>query len=429
MKQRFWFSVTLVLLVLLLGAYQAPPAPQTQAAEFKAPAAQDATPTAEAKVEEITLGVVLPFTGSLGEYGKAFQEGIDLAVEQMNRQLELAGSAKRFSVASADSKGTPDGAAKAFQTVVQTSGTQVVVGPLATSEVLGAKQFADENKITIIAPASSGIPGAIPDDYIFRVMQPPDTFQSQAFSGLSVARGYENVVVLHLDDPFGNGLTEAFTQQFQEAGGKEVVAVKYAPEPADLTSEVTKISSEIARLSETGSTAFMCVCFLGDAQKVLQQAVVDPVLGTVDWMGAENLRTPDILADTDQAAFLAQVKFTSVSAANISNPNTQPFIDAYSAKYGQEPGPFTNYAYDAANIAMLSIIFAGNNGEAVQKIVPFVANHYIGTQVQTYLDANGDQAVAVLTVYQLAEDGSDFVEIGTYDGSTGQITLQEASTQ
>ncbi|MFN8457515.1 MAG: hypothetical protein U0401_23150 [Anaerolineae bacterium] len=121
------------------------------------------------------------------------------------------------------------------------------------------------------------------------------------------------------------------------------------------------------------------------------------------------------------------MKFTSVSSANITNPNTQPFIDAYSEKYGKEPGPFTNYAYDAANIAMLSIIFAGNNGEAVQKIVPFIADHYIGTQVQTYLDENGDQNVAVLTVYQLLEDGSDFAEIGTYDGGTGKITLNEAA--
>ena len=123
MKRRLWFSVVVVLLMLLLGVYQSAPA-----------AAQT-----DGDVEEITLGVVLPFTGSLGEYGNAFKDGIELAVEQMNAQLEAAGRPIRFAVASADSKGTPDGAAKAFQTVVQTSGAQVVVGPLATSEVLGAK--------------------------------------------------------------------------------------------------------------------------------------------------------------------------------------------------------------------------------------------------------------------------------------------------
>lgn len=420
MKRKVWFSIGLVLLMLLAGAYQATPPVMEQQ--------QAALQTDSETVEEITLGVVLPFTGSLGEYGVAFGQGVELAVEQMNAQLEAAGQPKRFVIASADSEGTPDGAAKAIQTVVQTSGAQVVVGPLSTSEVLGAKQFADDNNITIIAPASSGLAGAIPADSIFRVMQPPDSFQAQAFQGVAIARGYQNVVVLHMDDPFGNGLTENFIERFQAAGGGQVVEVKYAPEPTDLSSEVTKVSSELATLSAEGETAFLCICFLGDAQKVLQQAVVDPVLGTVDWMGAENLRSPEILADPDQAAFLTSVNFTSVSAASVANPNTQPFIDAFTAKFGAEPGPFTNYAYDAANIAMLSVIFAGNDGAAVQEVVPFVANHYIGTQVQTYLDENGDQAIAVLTVYRVNEDGTDFVEIGTYDGSTGETELNEGAS-
>jgi branched-chain amino acid transport system substrate-binding protein len=413
----------------MMGTYQATPVPlavqQVQAIELKQAATATTTPVAETELEEITLGVVLPFTGSLGEFGVAFKEGIELAVEQMNVQLETAGSPIRFSIASADTKGTPDGAAKAIQTVVQTSGAQVVIGPLATSEVLGAKQFADENRITIIAPASSGLAGAIPDDFIFRVMNPPDNFSAQAFEGVAIARGYENIVILHMDDPFGNGFAESFTERFQEAGGKEVSVVKYAPEPTDLSSEVTKVSSEVATLSSSGNTAFLCICFLGDAQKVLQLALVDPILASVEWMGIENLRSPELLTDPDQAALLGQVKFTTISAASIQNPNTQPFIDAYTEKYGQEPGPFTNYAFDAANLAMLSIIFAGNDGAAVQKVVPFIAAHYIGTQVQTYLDENGDQAIAILTVYQVAEDGSDFAEIGTYDGSTGQTTLQE----
>ena len=88
-------------------------------------------------------------------------------------------------------------------------------------------------------------------------------------------------------------------------------------------------------------------------------------------------------------------------------------------------GPFTNYAFDAANIAMEAMLIAGNDGEAVKSILPFVSNHYIGTTVQAYLDENGDQAIASYGIYQIAEDGSDFVVIGTYDGSSGQITLND----
>ncbi|MFN8457517.1 MAG: hypothetical protein U0401_23160 [Anaerolineae bacterium] len=60
MKQRVWFSVGLMLLALLLGVYQSAPVPVTQAAQT------------DGEVEENHFGVVLPFTGSLGEYGTAF---------------------------------------------------------------------------------------------------------------------------------------------------------------------------------------------------------------------------------------------------------------------------------------------------------------------------------------------------------------------
>ena len=53
------------------------------------------------------------------------------------------------------------------------------------------------------------------------------------------------------------------------------------------------------------------------------------------------------------------------------------------------------------------------DGAAVQKVLPFVANHYSGTQVQTYLDANGDQAIALLDIYKLKADGSDYDKVGT----------------
>jgi branched-chain amino acid transport system substrate-binding protein len=328
-----------------------------------------------------------------------------------------------FKIVSQDTTGTPDGAAKAFQTVVQTSGAKVVVGPLSTGEVLGAKQFADDNKIVIVAPASTGMAGAIPNDFIFRVMNPPDSFASQAFEGIAKNRGYKNVVMLHVDDPFGNGMYNGFSDRFKAAGGGEVVSVKFPADAPDLSSEVTKASSEVARLSADGKTAFFCVCFLGDAQKVLKLAVVDPNLGTVDWMGVENLYNKDLLQNQDEASLLGKTKFTVVSTSSTANPNTQPFIEAYKAKFGKDPGPFTNYAYDAANIAMQSILFAGNDGAAVQKILPFISAHYIGTQAQTYLDDNGDQAVATFSIYQVKDDGSDFEQIGAYDGSSGATTL------
>ncbi len=380
--------------------------------------------TAQDDMETYILGVAQPFTGSLGSFGEDFARGIELAVNQMNAELESAGSNIRFEIASADTEQTPDGSARAVQTIVQTTGAQVIVGPLTTGEVLGAKQFADENNVVLVAPASSGVAGGIPGDNIFRVMYPPDTFASKAFVGVATQRGYENVVILYVDDPFGNGLADSFTADFQNADGGEVSAIAYAPDPADLSSEAAAVSAELASLQSSGNTAFFCICFLADAQILLQSAQVDPILSTVEWMGIENLATSEILEDAGHAELLSNANFVSVSFADSTTPLTQIFIDDFMEAYGSEPGPFTNYAYDAANIAMLTMLAVGNDGEAVKSMLPFVSNHYIGTAVQAFLDDNGDQAIAIYGIYQVNDDASDFVQVGTYNGSSDSLVFE-----
>jgi ABC-type branched-subunit amino acid transport system substrate-binding protein len=271
------------------------------------------------------------------------------------------------------------------------------------------------------------VAASIPDDNIFRVLDPPDTFAAKAFVGIATSRGYENVAILHMDDPFGNGLATQFTTDFQAAGGKEVADVKYSPDPTDLSSEATKLSAETSRLSGVGKTAVFCICFLADAQKLLPVAQLDPVLSATDWMGVENLASPEILKDAGAADFLRNANFISVSFADSSTPLTQQFIDDFTAKNATAPGPFTNYAFDAANIAMMSMVIAGNDGAAVKKILPFVADHYIGTSVQAYLDANGDQAVAYYGIYKVSPDNPEFVSVGTYNSSTNNVDINEGS--
>ena len=256
-------------------------------------------------------------------------------------------------------------------------------------------------------------------------MYPPDNFAALAFSQIAVNRGYQNIAIIHVDDPFGNGLAERFTADFQAAGGGEVSTISYAPDPADLSGEATALSANVAELSGSGSTAVFCICFLGEAQILLQTAQIDPVLTTVDWMGVENLANAEILEDAGHAAFLQNANFISVSFADTAAPLAAPFVESFTAEYGEAPGPFTNYAFDAANIAMMSMLIAGNDGEAVKGILPFVSDHYIGTAVQGLLDDNGDQALAFYGVFALNDDASDFVQIGSFSGSTGVVEMDE----
>jgi branched-chain amino acid transport system substrate-binding protein len=374
----------------------------------------------------IVIGVVLPFTGPLGSVGQDFARGAELAVEQMNAELTRAGVETHFEIVTADTTGTPNGAAEAVETIVQTTGAQIIVGPLTTAEVLGAKQTAEDEGIVLVAPVSASSAAAIPNDNIFRVMNPPDSFSARAFVALAEARGYQNIAILHMDEPYGNSMAEQFSNGFAALNHGSVSVIKYAPNPADLSAEATALSAEIGTLSSSGDTAFFCVCYLEDAKKLIQVAQIDPILSEVDWIGIENLYQPTLLEDATLANFLGSVNFTAVALARMSTPLTQSFIDAFVAKYGNPPVPYTNATFDATNIAMRAALMAGNDGEAIKSLLPYVSSYYIGTSVQGYLDENGDQALAYYGFYTVDPAQAAFVQIGSFDSITSELELTAA---
>ena len=61
----------------------------------------------------------------------------------------------------------------------------------------------------------------------------------------------------------------------------------------------------------------------------------------------------------------------------------------------------------------------------VKAILPFISNRYIGTAFQAHLDANGDQDVVYYTIFKLNPEGTEFVPIGSFDGASGKVTLEE----
>ena len=203
-------------------------------------------------------------------------------------------------------------------------------------------------------------------------------------------------------------------------GGGEVASFAFASGATDLSSEAAAASAALARFGD--NAGFFCVCFLSEAQAFLQVAQIDPILTSVKWLGNEAMSDDQILEDQGHAQVLANAEFVTVTATSASTPLTAIFNQDFAAMFDKDPGIFTNYAFDAANIAMLTMLAAGNDGAAVKSMLPFIANHYIGTAVQAFLDENGDQAIVSYSIRQARPDGTGFDIIGAYDGNTDLLT-------
>lgn len=387
-------------------------------------------PTPTTTTRTYTIGVVFPLTGTLADFGKSFVNAVNLAVNQMNQNLTSAGSNIRFRTVVQDDQGTPQGALSAVQSIYQSTGAQLIIGPLTTSEVLGVRDFANTNHIVVLPPASSGTAAALPNDYIYRPGQPGDIFEGSALVQLLDKLGIKNVVWLYRGDSSGTGKYNFSTHLLQQYK-INYFGIQLAPNQNDYAAEVSQASSRVSQIVSSGgaysTTAVVLDDYGTEAANIFTHASTDTQLTKVQWIGVEALNDNTLLSNPTIGAFLVKVNMTITTLYTPSTPHGQSFLKAYKAAYGSEPQPFSNYAYDVTWIGMLSVLAAGSyNGPAIIAVLPTIANHYFGaTGTPTWLDANGDQSIAFFAIDRAYQNGTAFAyrQIGLYDGSTNQVTL------
>ena len=377
---------------------------------------------------EIPIGLAIAVSGGYSVDGPRRLNGAMLAIEEFNSFLEQVGAPFRFKPIHEDTGSKPEGAVNVLNRFAGL-GIKVVVGPLSTSETKAVMPIANEKKIVIISPSSTGKAAALPDDYVFR-MPPPDTAQGPALAKLIKGMGYEKLVIIARDDDYGRGLANLVEENFKNMGG-QVSVITYQPNLPDYANEVNQLSTEVSKFGADEKTAVLIIAFDTDGTNILEHASRDPVLGKVRWFGPDSMKRNTFLppdAPKEIADFLMSVNFLVTTPSIARNPVTEHFEQAYQQKYGESPTPYAYYAYDAAWVAMLSVVAAGKyDGEAVKQILPQVAFRYMGATGHKVLDQNGDAAFAAYDLSTVVEENGEykFKVVGIIDSATGQITWYE----
>ena len=107
------------------------------------------------KVEEkvVKIGAILPLTGDGAKYGKSAKNGIDLAIEDINKKGGILG--RQVKVIYEDSQADASKAVSAFRKIVNVEHIKFILGPLSSTEVLAVAPIANKEKVIILAPAAS----------------------------------------------------------------------------------------------------------------------------------------------------------------------------------------------------------------------------------------------------------------------------------
>ncbi len=295
------------------------------------------------KTGTVTVGVALDSTGPAGFTGVEGKKGIDLAVEEANANKAL-GEAK-LAVDVKDGASDPKQAASLMTGFVKDY--PVVAQGMTSGGALAAAPIAQRAEVPI-AIILAGAPGIVETgDYVYRANAPQPTyhhllaehFKNQGVK--TVAQVYNN------DVPTNETLAEETWPELAKQNGFQITSSD------GVGATATNFASIVSKM--TGAKPDAVVMHMTGAQHVtfataLKRAGYEGKIAGGAGLGAGILKPMGAQAD----GILFPIDF---SAAN-TDPKIKTFVDAYKAKYNEDPSPYAADAYDAMQLVIKSLAAA-----------------------------------------------------------------------
>src|SRR6185503_19167247 len=192
---------------------------------------------------EIRIGEFGSLTGAQATFGISTDNGIKLAVEEINAAGGING--KTLKITAYDDQGKPEQAAVVVTKLITQDRVQVVLGEVASSLSLAAAPICQQNKTPMISPSSTNPKVTQVGDYVFRVCF-IDPFQGQVMADFAMGHVKATTAAIFRDQKsdYSMGLADFFIKRFKEKGGTIVSDQSYVGNDVDFKSQLTNIRGQ-----------------------------------------------------------------------------------------------------------------------------------------------------------------------------------------
>jgi branched-chain amino acid transport system substrate-binding protein len=329
-------AVLMTLAIVAAACEQKKPeAPRSAAA----PAAAPATPAGDT----ILIGHVASLTGDQATFGASTENGIRLAIEEVNARGGVKG--KRVTLKTLDDQGKPEEAAVAATRLITQDKVTVLLGEVASSRSLAMAPIADANQVPQISPTSTN-PRVTKDGdrtrpYVFRVCF-IDPFQGTVMAKFARENlKLKRVAILRdVGNDYSVGLADYFKKKFEELGGTIVNDQSFKAGDQDFKAQLTTIKGKKPEMIYVPG-------YYTDVALVARQArelgIKVPLGGGDGWDSAK-------LYEIAQGALDGSF-FSNHYTDENPDPLIQNFVKKYKGKFGETPDSMAALGYDAAQVA------------------------------------------------------------------------------
>ncbi len=335
------------------------------------------------KQDVIKIGIAGPMTGDQAKMGMDFKNGVSLAVEEWNSKGGLLG--KKIEIMVSDDQHDPKQAVSVANKMVN-DGVVGVIGHFNSSCSIPASDVYNRAGIPMITPGSTN-PQLTEKGYkgVFRVCGRDD---QQGKAGANFFVNYlklKNVAILHDKTTYGQGLAD----EFKKSLGDKVNVVYYggiAQGDKDFKMVLTAIKSKNPELIFFGGIYPEAGLLVKQAKELALNAKFMSGDGTID---------PKFIEIAGVSA--AEGTYLTFSPDPRNIPSAKGFIEKYQSKHG-DIGPYSIYAYDAANI-LLNAVKEANSTEGKTIIDKLHSMEFDVALGKIKFDAKGDVTVSPYVIW------------------------------
>jgi len=310
------------------------------------------------------VGALMAYTGALAEFGPAITNGIQLAADQLNAAATEVFGGPIVEVVQEDAATVPSQGVERARKLINADGVVAIIGALSSGVTVAvAESVAIPAGVIMISPAStSPLVGMLPDspDVIFRTTA-SDTLQGVV--GAMLARGeiidghsFDKAAIMYVNNPYGQGLADAFEAAFTKRGGKITAKVAHQDEPQPT------YAAQLEQLLAGDPEVVLAISYPGQASVYMAEA--RDLFDFTSWQFTDGTQSLDIVEAL--GADVIEGQYGTSAGADPEWGGWVTFAADYKDAYGQAPPlPYIDTGYDAMASIGLAIIKAYVDGVEV----------------------------------------------------------------
>ena len=286
--------------------------------------------------DAIKIGALFPMSGPGAYFGVQDKQGVELALEALNK------SGTKFEIQYEDSACSPLPATQAAKRLIDQYKPDVVIGEECSDATLAVMPVLAQAKVPLLNAGSSSIKITEPGNpWTFRIM-PNEVMQGvDIATNASKRLNAKSAVLLYENTNAGIGNAKVFGETFTKLGGKILADIGFGRDVNDFTSIATRVAG-------AGKIDVIPTYTLEGQGLKITQALAQAGVTKGGEGGAIQLGTIWLPFGFEQKAGKAALGYIRIVQFDPTDQRDQVknFIQAFKAKYNQDPTHLNAHAYD-----------------------------------------------------------------------------------